>query len=279
MSNRTDTDGGKERGRVPILDHPLEAPTVFSPADLIDAVRQQRGIAGETLPGVCVLDFDGDLTDELVKSGEAAPCAGWPCFHTTMWTIEVDHVRCGLIARTIGGPYAVLVAEQLAACGVRVILGLASAGRINPALPLPAIVVANRAIRDEGTSYHYLPPGHVVKGWPGLEALLATELEPLGMTARIGTVWTTDAPYRETAEQVERYRTQGVLAVEMQAASLFAFSVARGIPVGLVAHLTNAPEQEDQTFDKGTLADQWRILQAICRGGLRLAAGVSARGE
>jgi uridine phosphorylase len=102
---------------------------------------------------------------------------------------------------------------------------------------------------------------------------LAKELEPLGMTTRIGTVWTTDAPYRETAEQVMRYRSEGVLAVEMQAASLFAFSTRRSIPVGLVAHLTNAHDHPDQNFDKGTLDDQRRIIQAICRGGLRLASG------
>ncbi|MGC8640730.1 MAG: nucleoside phosphorylase [Isosphaeraceae bacterium] len=277
MSNPEDTElepGGENRP-LPILDHPLLSPTVFSPVDLVEAVRKQRGIAGETVPEVCVLDFDGDLTDELVKSGEAAPCPAWPCFHTAMWTIKVGGARCGLIPRTIGGPYAVLVAEQLAACGVRVILGLASAGRIDPTLPLPAIVVANRAVRDEGTSFHYLPPSNTVWGWPGLVAILEDELKRLGMTLRVGTVWTTDAPYRETALQVERYRKAGVLAVEMQAASLFAFSAARQVPVGLVAHLTNAPDYPDQTFDKGSPNDQRRIIQAICRGGLRLASVVS----
>ena len=275
----------REPGRLPILDHPLGSPTVFSPVELLNAVRAQRGLDGEKPPEVCVLDFDGDLTDELVKSGEASPFPGWPCFHTSMWTIEVGSLRYGLIPRTIGGSYAVLVAEQLAACGVRAVVGLASAGRIDPALPLPALVVASRAIRDEGTSYHYLPPTDSVEAWPGAAMILAEELEPLGLTTRIGTVWTTDAPYRETAEQVDRYRIAGVLAVEMQAASLFAFSASRQFPVGLVAHLTNAPNQSDGRFDKGPLADQRRIIAAICRGGSRLATGepvhraVSLRGE
>src|SRR5271166_1780686 len=172
-------DPGDGNSRLPILDHPLGSPTVFSPQDLITAVRMQRRMAGEALPEVCVLDFDGDLTDDLVRLGEATPCADWPCFHTAMWMIEVGKARCGIIPRTIGGPYAVLVAEQLAACGVRAILGLASAGRIDPTLPLPAIVIASRAIRDEGTSYHYLPPGDAVDGWPGAEPILAEEIEHL----------------------------------------------------------------------------------------------------
>ena len=182
MPNQRDlgTNVGDGSGRLPILDHPLDSPTVFSPHELIAAVRKQRGIADASIPVVCVLDFDGDLTDELVRSGEAKLCTGWPCFHTTMWTIEVENVACGIIPRTIGGPYAVLVAEQLAACGVRVILGLASAGRIDPVLPLPAIVIANRAIRDEGTSFHYLPASFSAEGWPGMES------RPLGGASTAG---------------------------------------------------------------------------------------------
>jgi uridine phosphorylase len=259
----------------PILDHPLEAPTVFSPGELIQAVRDRRGMDHAGLPEVCVLDFDGDLSDALVESGEATPCAAWPCFHTAMHVIEAGPARCGLIARTIGGPYAVLVAEQLAACGVRAIVGLASAGRIDPALPLPALVVAGRAVRDEGTSYHYLPPAATVDAPAGVPEILAAALAPLGLPTRVGTVWTTDAPYRETAEQCERHRRCGVLAVEMQAASLFAFAARMGVKAGLVAHLTNAPDHQDRGFDKGSLADQRRILHAIARAARTLAAGTA----
>jgi uridine phosphorylase len=262
---------------LPILDHALDAPTEFSPLELVAAVRAERGLEGNELPRVCVLDFDGDLTDELVRTGAAEPFVGWPCFHTSMWTITVDGQRCGIIPRTIGGPYAVLVAEQLAACGAKAVVGLASAGRLDPKLPLPSLVVAGRAVRDEGTSYHYLPPAEYAEGWPGATAVLAEALEPLGMPVRVGSVWTTDAPYRETAAQIERHAKAGVLAVEMQAASLFAFAARRRFPVGLVAHLTNAPDQGERTFDKGPPADQRRIVEAICRGGLRLAALGSER--
>jgi uridine phosphorylase len=271
-------EGGEPIGQPPILDHPLHSPTVFSPQDLIAAVRKQRGIGDEAVPAVCLLDFDGDLTDALVKLGEATPCAGWPCFHTAMWTIEVGDITCGIIPRTIGGPYAVLVAEQLAACGVQAILGLTSAGRIDPTLPLPAVVIASRAIRDEGTSYHYVPPSQSLWCRPEVVTALAEEVGALGLTTRIGSVWTTDAPYRETAEQVERHRNEGVLAVEMQAASLFAFSARRSVPVGLVAHLTNAPDHPDQNFDKGTLDDQRRLVKAIGRAGLRIAADAQSKG-
>lgn len=254
----------------PLLNHPLDSPSTFRPEDLVDAVREQRRLDTLDLPEVCVLDFDGDLTDSLVAAREVQPCAGWPCFHTTMWSLGVDGVRCGLIARTIGGPYAVLVAEQLAVCGVRAIVGLTSAGRIGPDLPVPSVVIADRAIRDEGTSYHYLPAGESVDAPPDLARALEAEATAAGLPVRRGLVWTTDAPYRETAEQVDRYARRGALAVEMQAASLFAFAAARKVMVGVVAHVTNAPEHDGEPFDKGSDLLQRELLHAACRGAHRI---------
>jgi uridine phosphorylase len=254
---------------LPLLNHPLHAPSTFRPEDLVEAVREQRGLEASNLPEICVLDFDGDLTDALVTTREVQACAGWPCFHTAMWTLTVDGVRCGLIARTIGGPYAVLVAEQLAVCGVRVIVGLTSAGRIGRDLPVPGVVVADRAIRDEGASYHYLPASETVEALPGLVDALVSEVTAVGLPVRRGLVWTTDAPYRETSEQVDRYARMGTLAVEMQAASLFAFAAARNVAVGLVAHVTNAPEHDGGSFDKGSDQLQRGLLQAVCRGAHR----------
>src|SRR4029079_19382478 len=100
---------------------------------------------------------------------------------------------------------------------------LTSAGRVSPELPLPCLVVATSAIRDEGTSYHYLSPGK--EGVCNSQAipLLEQELNTTGWAIRSGKVWTTDAPYRESKIQLEKWSREGVLAVEMQAASLFSF--------------------------------------------------------
>src|SRR5208283_223541 len=255
--------------QLPLLNHPLDAPTLFRPEELVQAVRAQRSIPAEDLPEVCLLDFDGDLTDALIQAGDAEVCKAWPCFHTAMWTFEADGARFGIIARTIGGPYAVLVAEQLAVCGVRVVIGLTSAGRIDSRLPVPGIVIADQAIRDEGTSFHYLPPSDSVKAPSEVADALQCELSSVGLPVWRGLVWTTDAPYRETAEQIRRYADMGALGVEMQAAALFAFAAARGLPVGLVAHVTNAPDHAAEPFDKGSADLQRNLLRALCRGGNR----------
>ncbi|HET8548991.1 MAG TPA: nucleoside phosphorylase [Bryobacteraceae bacterium] len=256
--------------RVPLLDHAWDAPSAFTPEALLDAVRVERNLPRDPVPQVCVLEFDGDLTDWLVATERAKRWRSWACFHTSMETVEVDGACFGLIARTIGGPYAVLVAEQLATSGARVILGLTSAGRVSPDLRIPSLVVPAKALRDEGTSHHYLPPADTVEGDAGLAAALQGELSGLGLPVVTGTVWTTDAPYRETAEQMKRHASNGILAVEMQAASLFAFGAARTVRCGVVAHVTNSVDHcsADQ-FDKGTHELGFEILRAMFRAAAR----------
>lgn len=214
---------------------------------------------------MCVLEFDGDLTDKLIARGEVRRCEDWPCFHTDMWLWPKQEPRCGIVARTIGGPYTVLVAEQLAVCGVKAVVGLASAGRIGQALPLPGIVVADEAVRDEGTSLHYLPPAETVPGDQALAEALTEAMGSIGLPVRQGLVWTTDAPYRETRSQIEHWASRGALAVEMQAASLFAFGQARGMATGLVAHVTNASDHDGEPFHKGPDDADVSMLAAIVR--------------
>jgi uridine phosphorylase len=119
-----------------------------------------------------------------------------------------------------------------------------------------------------------------------LVSLLEHELAATGRTVRCGEVWTTDAPYRETKTQLQNWAAEGVLAVEMQAASLFAFGVARSVAVAAIAMVSNAVDHDGQQFDTGSQEDGLRIIQACVRAftqyretnGMILVAGlVSAK--
>jgi len=128
----------------------------------------------------------------------------------------------------------VLVAEELFACGCKLLLSVTSAGQITPAGKPPYFVIIDRALRDEGTSYHYQPPSRSIEPTPdALEALLAT-LKRHGVPFETGGTWTTDAFYRETRAKVDRRVAEGCLAVEMEASALFAIARFRGVPI---AHL------------------------------------------
>ncbi|MDP2319363.1 MAG: hypothetical protein Q8O42_08510 [Acidobacteriota bacterium] len=156
-------------------------------------------------------------------------------------------------------------------------IGLTSAGRIAPELPLPSIVVVDEAVRDEGTSLHYLPPSKTIHApTPLLVDELVQHLAEVSPVLR-GLVWTTDAPYRETSQQLVAWRDEGAVAVEMQAASLFAFGTAKGAAVGEVALVSNSVEGGSKPFDTGGHLYRTQVLAALVAAGHQYLRGAACR--
>jgi len=264
---------------LPLLRHALESPSAFTPERLMAAVRSERGLTSQAVPPLCVLDFDGDLSDHLAATGLSSPWSSWACFHTSMRVLRLDDLECGIVPRTIGGPYTVLVAEQLWAAGAKLIVGITSAGRVAPDLPLPSIVIVDDAVRDEGTSLHYLAPSsNVLTCTPGIVDPLMRELSVVSLHVRRGRVWTTDAPYRETPEQLRFWAERNVLAVEMQAASLFAFADARRAQVAMVALVSNSVDQAAGEFDTGGDTFRMSVLAAVARAARAFVSGQAVSG-
>jgi uridine phosphorylase len=251
----------------PLLDNKNpSAPSVFRPAALLREARRQKGIAAVDVPAVCILDPDGDIVRRLRHSGEARPFDGWPCYHTALDTFTLAGQIVGIVGCAVGAPFAVLIAEELFASGCRLLVSLTSAGQITPAGQTPYFVIIDRALRDEGTSYHYAAPSEYAEAEPRLVAAAAEALRGKGLHAVVGSSWTTDAPFRETAEAIEAARSKGVLAVEMEAAALYTFARVAGARVLCLAHVTNTMGQAEQDFEKGEAggtADAIRVLEAI----------------
>lgn len=129
----------------------------------------------------------------------------------------------------LGAPIVAAQADELIALGARQLVSIALAGGIADGLEPGEAVVPTEAIRDEGTSHHYLPPGRAIRADPTLANALAAALERRGAPVRRGLVWSTDAPYRETREEVAAYAADGVLAVDMELAALLAVAASRGV--------------------------------------------------
>src|SRR5437588_9166901 len=146
------------------------APSVFLPAALLREARRQKGLLPVDVPPVCVLDPDGDIVRCLRQSGRAQPFEGWPCYHTRLDTFTLAGRTVGIIGCAVGAPFAVLIAEELFASGCCFLLSLTSAGQIMPCGPTPYFVVIDRALRDEGTSYHYASPSDYADADAGLIA-------------------------------------------------------------------------------------------------------------
>jgi uridine phosphorylase len=242
------------------------SPSVFRPAALLREARRQKRLATVDVPAICILDPDGDIVRRLRHTGQAKPFENWPCYHTALDTFTLADKTVGIVGCAVGAPFAVLVAEELFASGCQLLVSVTSAGQITPAGQTPYFVIIDRALRDEGTSYHYAAPSEYGDADPGLVAMVADALKRKGLGVVVGSSWTTDAPFRETAEAIEAARAKGVLAVEMEAAALYTFARAANKPVLCLAHVTNTMGQAEQDFEKGEAdgtADALRVIEAI----------------
>lgn len=213
--------------------------SAFTPESILREARRQKGLERVSVPAVCVLDPDGDIVRQFKSAGRAIRDEGWACYHTELYRIEVDDIELGIVPCAVGASFAVLVAEELFAAGCSLLVSVTSSGQLAKVRPPPYFVLIEKALRDEGTSYHYLPPSDFSAADPALLGALAGAFDRLPTPVERGATWTTDAPFRETPASISSMCDRGLLAVEMEAAALYAFSQARRKPVVCFAHVTN----------------------------------------
>jgi hypothetical protein len=176
----------------PFADAPLiarsdhGAPSVFRVENMLREARRQKELASGSVPEICVIDPDGDIVDYVRRRFSATRCPHWACYHTRMWQWTAGGVRCGIVGRVVGGSFSVLVAEQLFVSGCRLLINIASAGQITDLGPPPYYILIDRALRDEGTSYHYLPAAAYVGADPALIALARDAIGENGHPLHVG---------------------------------------------------------------------------------------------
>jgi uridine phosphorylase len=240
-----------------------EAPTLFTPQNLLREARRQKRLPEGRVPAICVFDPDGDLVDFLQAAGRTRLHPSWACYHTMLEVFVQDEIEYGIIGRAVGAPFAVLVAEELFASGCQLLISITSAGQILPVGQPPYVVLIDKALRDEGTSYHYLPPAPYSHLEPALREMVSAHWDRELMPLHVGASWTTDAPFRETEALIAQRRAEGILAVEMEAAALYALAKARQYQVICFAHVTNQMGQTEGDFEKGEASGSETALSVV----------------
>jgi len=228
-----------------------DVPSAFTPESLLREARRQRALANGAVPAICLLDPDGDLVRRVKDENRATRDPTWACYHTELNRFSEADIEFGIVGCAVGAAFAVLIAEELFASGCRLLISMTSAGQLAPLQPPPYFILIDRALRDEGTSYHYMAPAEFSVANDVLLSLMHGAFDNLRVPVLRGATWTTDAPFRETAEAIAIMRDKGLLAVEMEAAALYAFAEARGRPVLSFAHVTNQMGRIEGDFEKG----------------------------
>lgn len=247
--------------------------SAFAPENLLREARRQKGLKGGKVPDVCVLDPDGDIVRQTRAIGHAVRDPDWACYHTELYRVTHDGIDLGIVPCAVGASFAVLIAEQFFASGCRLLVSITSSGQLIALRPPPYFILIDKALRDEGTSYHYLSPSDFSTANARLVEAMRGAFKSLRVPVETGATWTTDAPFRETPTAIAAMKAGGLLAVEMEAAALYAFAEARGKPVICFAHVTNQMASIEGDFEKGEAngtVDALAVIAAAAKAWSRL---------
>jgi uridine phosphorylase len=203
---------------------------------IIEPDKQVRPFSD--IPEHCVITFFREVLENLHKQGKAKIITThrWADADRHLYEIKFKDRRIVAINPGVGAALACGILEEVIARGCRKFIACGGCGVLDRNITVGSLIVPTAALRDEGTSYHYLPPGREVhpssEAVSVIEVLLASHKIPY----RLGKTWTTDAPYRETPEKVKHRRAEGCIAVEMEAAGFFAVAKFRDVKFGQILY-------------------------------------------
>jgi uridine phosphorylase len=188
----------------------------------------------EDPPPHAVVCFFQEVIDRAVERHGGTELARLVAEHGThpLWELDLDGRRLAMFHPGVGAPLAAGFLEEVIAYGCKVFVACGGSGALVPELTMGHVVLPTSAVRDEGTSYHYLPIAREVAPSPEAVSALTATLERHGVPYVTGKTWTTDAIYRETRGRAERRIAEGCLTVEMEASAMFAVARFRGVTFG-----------------------------------------------
>lgn len=162
-----------------------------------------------------------------------------------------------------GRPAAVAAVEEMIPFGLTHLLVVASSGGLQPSLPIGSIILPETAIREEGTSHHYLLPGVPARADPELLDQLEAASRSRGLNPPRGLHWTTDAIYREHREKIARYQELGVTSVDMEISALYVLAAYRGFKCAAAVVIS------DELFEPYRLGHRFpELVEGMGRAGL-----------
>ena len=190
------------------------------------------------IPQHCVLSFFNEQINKLHQEGAAKKVAKLKSEMGAhlVFTLDTELGQVALCHPGVGAPLAAALLEELIALGCRKFVVCGGAGVLAKDVAMGELLVVTSAVRDEGTSYHYLPPDREVRATQQAVRAIESTLSEKKIDYRLAKTWTTDAIYRETRDRVALRKSEGCLAVEMEAAALFAVAQFRQVALGQILY-------------------------------------------
>jgi uridine phosphorylase len=197
-------------------------------------IEPSKIIRARDLPEHCVICFFGEVIQKVIAEHNARVVVEnkWEDGPHCIYEISFQDQRLAFFHPGVGAPIAAGLLEEAIAFGCRKFIACGGCGVLQKDIAVGHIIVVSGAIRDEGVSYHYLPPDREVMANPKGVSVLTDILNSRDLPYLVGKTWTTDAPYRETAHKIVKRKEEGCLTVEMESAALIAVAQFRNVVFG-----------------------------------------------
>ncbi len=213
----------------PIIEHDSTREAFIEPSKIIRP---------RDMPEHCVICFFKEVMDKIIIEHNAKVLVEnrWEDGVHPVYEIEVHGKRLAFYHPGIGAPLSAAILEEVIAFGCKKFVACGGSGVLAKEIAVGNLIVVSEAIRDEGVSYHYLPPDREVAANKIALNSLTKELDHRGIPYLTGKTWTTDAPYRETPSKIAKRKEEGCLTVEMECAGMMAVAQFRDVIFGQILY-------------------------------------------
>jgi len=239
---------------------------VFTPSDFIQYLAETRKVKVENLrlPNRLIMTYHRRIYEDAKRLVNGGTVDWWIYGDTRPFCVgKANDVEVGVGCFWVGAPAAVMTLEEVIACGVSIIFEVGFCGGLQPFVQPGSILVVNEAIRDEGTSGHYLPTNVPVKSSIRLRKKLIECLNKEKIKYFAGSVWSTDGVYRETRGKFRKFKKEGVLGVDMETSSIFALARYRNVEAAstqIVSDILTETEWQTHFFGHEQVRKNSKIL-------------------
>ena len=185
------------------------------------------------LPAICVMTFFGEVLEAFVKTQNGIECGAYrsEMRDFPVYRLQYKGAELGVIQAAVGSASIALMTDYLFGNGVRTLIACGGCGVLQH-IPAGDVILPTAALRDEGASYHYLPPSREIALDTDMVQLLQATLEAQHIPYITCKTWTTDGFYRETPDMVRYRKEEGCDTVEMECATMAAVARFRGVKFG-----------------------------------------------
>jgi uridine phosphorylase len=213
----------------PILEFDPDRNAFIEPSDIVEP---------RDVPAHCVICFFREVIEGVVQASQATVVVPnrWEDGPHPLYEIQHKGQRLAFLHPGVGAPLASGLLEEVIAFGCRTFVAVGGCGALEKDLEVGKLIVVSAAVRDEGVSYHYLPPAREIEAQAGPIAAIEQVLQGKGIPYHLGKTWTIDAPYRETREKIKARRKEGCITVEMEAAAMMAVAQFRQVAFGQILY-------------------------------------------